>query len=124
MSMSGTYRTDAHPSRRWLWLPVIVAASLIVVAFASWTYYGAQGPAYANGPWLWFPFGWFLFIPAFFLIFFSLRWFFWGGWGWGWRGGWYGGGYYDPALQMLRERFAKGEITKEQYDQMLRDLER
>jgi putative membrane protein len=28
----------------------------------------------------------------------------------------------DNALQILRERYAKGEITKEQFDQMTRDL--
>jgi putative membrane protein len=29
---------------------------------------------------------------------------------------------HDGALQILRERYAKGEITKEQFDQMRRDL--
>jgi putative membrane protein len=33
-----------------------------------------------------------------------------------------GQGSTDRALQVLRERYAKGEITKEQFDQMLRDL--
>ncbi len=28
----------------------------------------------------------------------------------------------DRALDVLRERYARGEITKEQYDQMRRDL--
>lgn len=35
------------------------------------------------------------------------------------RGGW----YRDDAHQILRERYARGEITKEQFDQMTRDLE-
>jgi uncharacterized membrane protein len=42
-----------------------------------------------------------------------------------WRRGWYGGGRYrgyDPAMQQLRERYARGEITKEQFDQMAKDL--
>lgn len=29
----------------------------------------------------------------------------------------------DRALDILRERYARGEITKEQYDQMRRDLQ-
>jgi putative membrane protein len=42
-----------------------------------------------------------------------------------WRRGWYGRGRYgryDPAMQQLRERYARGEITKEQFEQMARDL--
>lgn len=30
---------------------------------------------------------------------------------------------YDPAMQLLRERYARGEITKQQFDQMARDLQ-
>lgn len=29
---------------------------------------------------------------------------------------------HDPAMQLLRERYARGEITKEQFAQMSRDL--
>ncbi len=49
--------------------------------------------------------------------FFLLR-FFWWGW-WGGRGWSYGG---DSAMQVLRERFARGELTKEQFEQMRKDL--
>ena len=29
---------------------------------------------------------------------------------------------YDPAMQLLRERYARGEISKEQFSQMAQDL--
>ncbi len=34
-----------------------------------------------------------------------------------------GSGAHDRALDILRERYARGEITKEQFDQMRRDLD-
>ncbi len=67
----------------------------------------------------------------FFAFFWVLKLIFWGGWGWRYRRG-YGGGYWgghgywrnrDTSYYILRERYAKGEITKEQYDQMMRDLD-
>lgn len=30
---------------------------------------------------------------------------------------------YDPAIDTLRQRYARGEISKEQFEQMSRDLE-
>ena len=75
-------------------------------------------------PCLWFfPFGFFAVI---FLFFFVGRWFF-----WGWRGGYgrgywrqYGNYYYHgDAIQILKQRYARGEITKDQFDQMMKDLQ-
>ncbi len=39
------------------------------------------------------------------------------------RGYWRGyGRYYEDATEILRQRYAKGEISKDQFDQMMRDL--
>ena len=68
-----------------------------------------------------YPFGFFRGFIFFFLFFGAFRWFF---WGWGWRRGYgYYGGHDDRAHRILRERYARGEITKEQLDQMMRDLD-
>lgn len=119
--MSGMSRYDPQPSRRWLWLPLVVAAVVIAGITGAWLLAWPTAPAYAQGAylWWWFPFPWLFVVPAF-LLFFVLRWLLWGGWGWGW--GRYRWGYGDPAVEILRERFARGEITKEQYDSMMRDL--
>ncbi len=95
---------------------------LLVVAFAAILvgaslYYGNAAPQ-GYGWWPWAPFGWFAFIPVFFIAFFALRFFWWGPWG---GRGWYYHG--DWALEVLRERFARGEITKEQFEQMRKDLQ-
>ena len=94
-----------------IFIPAVVAiGSLVVLSFL----YGRPFPL-GYTP---FFFGWWIFIPLFFFgfFFFSRGW-----WGWGW---WGQGSYYqDPALETLRQRFARGEITKEQYEQMRKDLE-
>lgn len=77
---------------------------------------------YSGYPW----FGWWLFPfgAVFFLVFLFLvfRLVFWG-WGGGWgrrRQYWYDSG---DAHEILRRRYARGEITKEQSEPMNRDLE-
>ena len=83
------------------------------------------GPGAGVGyfPFFFFPFGFFIFV---FFLFFLFRGLFWG-WGWGgWRGyPMYGRHHYGPdgAAEILRRRYASGEITKDQFDQMMRDIE-
>ena len=71
-----------------------------------------------------FPFGLFFGFFWIFAIFWFVRWLiFPGRWGYSrryWGSGW---GYGDRAYYILRERYARGELTKEQYDQMIRDLQ-
>jgi len=69
---------------------------------------------------LFFPFGLLWALLLLFLVFGVLRWVF---WSWGWRRRAYYWRNYDQAHQILRERYARGEITKEQFDQMTRDLD-
>lgn len=96
----------------------LVLLALIAVLVASImhpNYYPAMLPYY--GGFLFFPFGFFFFI---FIVFAAGRLLFWP-WAWGWRRGyWY---HRDEAMEILRQRYAKGEITKEQFAQMMRDLE-
>ena len=102
-------------------LVILLLVGLFAVPFF---FYGSMmGPTgYFPRPYFFFPFG---FLVFFFAIFFVVRWVF-GGWGWGLRGG-YSRGYwrhggYGNATEILRQRYAKGEITKDQFDQMMRDI--
>lgn len=64
-----------------------------------------------------FLFGWLGGIFVIFLVFWIARWFL-----WPWRrGGWY---EYEhrSAESILKERYARGEITKGQFEEMMRDL--
>jgi len=68
-----------------------------------------------------FPFGIFFGIFMIFIVFGALKWIF-RPWRWGrrrryWR-------YRDESYYILRERYARGEITKEQYEQMMQDLQK
>jgi putative membrane protein len=83
-------------------------------------------PGFAGYRYGFFPFG-FFFFPFGFLFFvlivgFFFRWVFWPRpWG-GYRRGYWN--YQGGAYEVLRERYAKGEISKEQFDQMMQDLQR
>ncbi len=94
-------------------VPLILLGGLVRV-------FAGPGP-YFTGPYyfpFFFPFGFLIFILV---AFFAVRMVF---WGWGWRGGYGRGrwGYGDPK-EILKRRYARGEITKEQFDQMKKDLD-
>jgi putative membrane protein len=66
-----------------------------------------------------FQFGWLGAIFLIFILFWVAKWLI-----WPWRGGYYSYRYeHRNAESILKERYAKGEITKEQFEQMRRDLE-
>jgi len=98
--------------------------ALLFIVGASFVFFGFFTPRPSPGYYFpLFPFGLFWAFLLIFFVFGILRWVF---WGWGWRRrGYYGRYYgrYDQAHQILRERYARGEITKEQLDQMTRDLD-
>lgn len=100
---------------RWIWIPVIFVAGILTI-FAIAGLFGAF-PAGGYYPMYFFP--WWIFFPLFFfgIFFLAFRWCGWGYWGSS------RARYYDNAFEVLRERFARGEITKDQYDQMRKDLE-
>jgi uncharacterized membrane protein len=107
----------------WVWLLVVVAVLIIVPIVLSAVFYVLRpmGRAYfpmmgGYYPFFYFPFGW---IFGFLILFFVLRWIFWP-WGWGHRGRHRG---YRDEYHILRVRYARGEITKDQFDQMTRDLQ-
>lgn len=65
-----------------------------------------------------FHFGWLGGIFLVFVVFWIAKWLI-----WPWRGGYYSYRYqHRTAESILKERYAKGEITKEQFEQMMRDL--
>jgi len=102
-------------------------------------HYGMGCMGYGMGFNPFFAFFDFLFNILFFVLFIAgifwlLRMLRGGGWGrrgwrrmgyaggpWGGRGNWFRGG--DDAVETARERFAKGEISKEQYDAIKSSLE-
>jgi len=90
-----------------------VTAAFAPMRFGYYPYYG------------FFPFGFFFFPFGFifflFFLFFIFRFLF---WGWGWRRYRGYGHYWGDAAEILRQRYARGEITKEQFDQMMRDIEK
>jgi putative membrane protein len=102
-------------------LIVLVAASII----ASMLFFGPRSPGtlYPFSPAFFFPFhfGWIGGIFIILLVLLIAKWVF-----LPWRNGNLPGSYSRPhddgAYSILKERYAKGEITKEQFEQMMLDL--
>ena len=97
-------------------LAILVVA--VVALFAAVLTHGFLPGPYYGYPWYgwwFFPFGiLFFFMFVFFVARLVL-------WPLGWRRRyWYG---YGDAREILRQRYARGEISKDQFDQMRRDLD-
>ena len=113
-------RAWAYPRRVFGWAFVALIVLIGVAIAASVILFALRGPGtgFVFFPFFGFGFGWF-FVFLFFLFFWGFRW--WGGWGgYGRHHGHYA---RDGAMAILRERYARGEIGKDQFDQMMKDLE-
>lgn len=104
------------------WWPIVPWVVFIALVATGWAVGALRwgtpaGPASGPAVWFWpvFPLGFFLVVA---LLAFGLRWGFWGRW-WGYPGR---GGSAPSASEVLRLRFARGEIGAEQFRQMSREL--
>ncbi|MGP8124786.1 MAG: SHOCT domain-containing protein [Nitrososphaerales archaeon] len=101
-------------------LILLLVFAFVIVLTAHFFFRPALMPNYYGGyvfAIFFFPFGILFF---FLLVFLIARLIF-----WPWRGGyrrayWH---HYGDAKEIVKARYARGEITKEQFDQMMRDLE-
>ena len=127
----GGYGYGPRP-RRFHWLPVIIGVVLIAVAaviLLALLYPASFGLAPAPYPYRFGLFGGlFFFFFILIIVFFMVRVLFWST-----RQSRYGRGYrqYPPGgygpnrpAMVARMRYARGEITREQYDQIMQDLSR
>jgi putative membrane protein len=98
---------------------IVGLIAVIGVSIVLSLYFVPRSPGAFYYPFFPFHFGWLGGIFLIFIIFWVARWLF-----WPWRGGYYSYPHRqraDPA-SIVRERYAKGEITKEQFEQIMRDL--
>ncbi len=111
-----------RPEHSWF-IPALVAGlvGIFIVVFVLWILFGGWGPpgTVSLGPWGGLLLVLFVLWAAFFVVrvvLLSRR----------VRGGWQGPGpgRRDPAVMIARARFARGEITREQFDQIMSELER
>jgi putative membrane protein len=126
--MQNDTSTHRHGVRIFGWAIFALVALLVVGVFVApflYVYFGLV-PASAAMTYRmpFFGFGWFFwpigFILFLFLIFGAVRLLF-----FPWGRGYYGGRWerYGSPEEILRRRYARGEITKDQFDQMMRDLQ-
>jgi putative membrane protein len=114
---TGLRRNRGFP---WFFVPIAVGIiAVLTVVIVSTVFVRPAGYA-AQAIYPWFPFGFFWIWPlfGFLIIFFVAKWFF---WGWGWRSDYWT--RYSDAGSILAERYARGEITREQFEQMKKDID-
>lgn len=91
----------------------IVGLMAVIGALIALSFY------FAPRPFIPFHFGWLGGIFLIFIVFWVARWLL-----WPWRGGYYSYRYQNRnAESIIKERYAKGEITREQFEQMMSDVQ-
>ena len=118
------YNEPRWHARRWIGLGFLAVFAVFVAAMIYFMFvvFPRTGTA-GYYPMFPFGFGWIWIFFGFFLFFGLLRWILWWPGRWGhYRGYGYGYGRENEAVHILRERYARGELTKDQYDAMMRDL--
>jgi putative membrane protein len=130
---------DSHVNRgKFPTVFVVIAAAVIaviVIIIAVFAYfssrnsyygYGYYGGSGMMGGWMGFPM--LFMIPIMLIVLVVIGYAIWRGFGWG--GGCCGGhyGHYasdeerETAMEILRRRYARGEITQEQFERMKKDI--
>ena len=102
-----------------------MVAILLIVGLLVYT--GSLGLGAGPRPYYGYWGGFFLLILLLWVSFFLIRMAFWSSRGARrqyYRQPYGPGGGRDPAVMVARQRYARGEITREQYDQIMTDLER
>ena len=89
---------------------------VIGVSIALSFYYVPTRLGHSYYPFFSFHFGWLGAIFLILIVFLMARWFF-----WPWRTVYRY--QHSSAESILKERYAKGEITREQFEQMMHDIE-
>ncbi|HTP54649.1 MAG TPA: hypothetical protein VML94_06815 [Thermoplasmata archaeon] len=109
---------------RWVLLAAVAVAAIVTVGVVLWLVL-PRSHGYGG---YWFPLGgFFLVFVVIWAAFFAIRMSFWSSRRQQYRAARYGGGPYggprfDPAIRTARLRYARGEITRQQYDEIVRGL--
>ncbi|MGD0257777.1 MAG: SHOCT domain-containing protein [Thermoplasmata archaeon] len=124
------YNPYRPAQRRPLWPLLLVAVIVVIVAIVllllfldSGGYFGSTPSGRPGGI---FYYGFFPIFLVLLLVLFLVRMVFWSRM-WGARQGYsrpYRGQFRDPAVMTARQRYARGEISREQYDQLMTELTR
>lgn len=110
--MNDQERRHARRLISWGIVGLVLLVGVSIVASMIFFIPNSSGAAYAYLP---FHFPWLGGIFLIFVVFWAARWSF-----WPWRGAhWH---HRDGAVFILKERYAKGEITKEQFEHMMQQL--